>query len=226
MRLSVRDTGQGIDSAVMSQIFDPFFTTKEVGKGTGLGLATVYGIIEQHHGWIEVESEVGERNAVFRVSPREGRSRARRRDRPAPAPATSLHGTETILLVEDEPLVRKKIAAALGVAGYHVLTAADGLEATTLWAEHGPGVDLLLTDMIMPRGMTGLDLARKFRQERPDLRVIVSSGYSVEQVKHDLAENSVTHLQKPFRARDLTALVRQCLDSAKKSPAQVGEPAA
>jgi PAS domain S-box-containing protein len=226
VRLSVRDTGQGIDAAVMSQIFDPFFTTKEVGKGTGLGLATVYGIVEQHQGWIEVESEVGKGTQFSVYLPAKEGALPADEIVPPPIPRQVCTGTETILLVEDEPLVRKKMATALGAAGYHVLTASDGLEATTLWAEYGPGVDLLLTDMIMPRGMTGLDLARKFRQERPELQVIVSSGYSVEQVKRDLAEDDVTHLQKPFRARDLTALVRQCIDNARKSPAHVGEPAA
>jgi PAS domain S-box-containing protein len=215
VRLCVCDTGHGIDAAVLSQIFEPFFTTKEIGKGTGLGLATVYGIVEQHHGWIEVESEVGKGSqfAVYlpakegAVPPGEKTAKI--------LPRQACGGTETILLIEDEPLVQKKMATALRSAGYTVITASDGLEALPVWAEHGPGVALLLTDMIMPRGMTGLELSRRFRQDNPALKVIISSGYNVELVSHELAEDDIAYLQKPFRARDLTALVRKCLDRAK-----------
>lgn len=177
--LRVTDTGSGMDEAVLARIFEPFFTTKESGRGTGLGLPTVQGIVEQHRGWIEVESRVG-RGSTFLVylpaasgpmPPRvEG---ADRREAP---PGAVRGGTESVLVVEDAPAVRRMVVMTLRSFGYRVVEASHGQEAIERWLQDPGGVDLLLTDMVMPGGMTGLQLIERLRQLRPDLPALVSSG--------------------------------------------------
>jgi PAS domain S-box-containing protein len=212
--LTMIDSGCGMDHVTLSRIFEPFFTTKEFGKGTGLGLAVVYGIIKQHHGWIEVMSQMGQ-GTTFRVYLPPYESSAE----PAPetvAPATIVGGTETILLVEDESPVRWTVRNVLERYGYRVLEAAAGVEALAVWHQHQNDIALLLTDVVMPAGLTGQELADKFKFQKPDLKVIYTSGYSVQVAGKGLhLLDGLTFLQKPFDAEKLALAVRKCLDSSK-----------
>jgi len=209
--LNVRDTGSGIAPQHLPHIFEPFFTTKEVGKGTGLGLATVYGIVKQHGGWIEVESEPG-KGSTFRIhfpaaSPPAAESRASPADQKLPG------GDETILVVEDEPAVRLLVSNLLQRCGYTVLNAASGVAALEVWREHKANIQLLLTDMIMPGGMTGRELAEKLRLEKRFLKVIYTSGYSTDILgKVPTLIDGGNFLQKPYQSLKLAQTVRNCLD--------------
>jgi CheY-like chemotaxis protein len=197
---------------VLKRIFEPFFTTKEAGKGTGLGLATVYGIISQHQGWITVESQVGQ-GSTFRVYLPAATSTAD--VCVAALPNESIRGgTESILLVEDDTPVRKTISTFLRRWGYQVFEATQGMDAFQLWQDHHHEIHLLFTDMIMPEGMTGLDLAERLRAAKPDLRVIVSSGYSTELAHHGVAAiPGIKYVPKPCPPSKLAAAVRECLDT-------------
>lgn len=209
--LHVSDTGTGMDDSTLKRIFEPFFTTKEVGKGTGLGLATVHGIIAQHKGWVEVESQL-DQGTTFRVYlPALAKTII---EAPAGAPAEPLQrGSETILLVEDENEVRRTVGQALRVLGYLVHLAENGQQAMRLWQTHGNQVDLLLTDMVMPEGMTGLELAEQLRQLKPGLKVIISSGYTAEMVRAGVPDKpGLIYLPKPYDLLKLAEVVRKCLD--------------
>jgi len=209
--VSKADTGSGIPPENLSRIFEPFFTTKEVGKGTGLGLATVYGIVKQHQGWVEVESTVG-KGTTFRIYiPHVGEEQTQ-----AEKPTTQIvirGGTETILLVEDEKPVRELVARVLEKHGYKVLQAGAGAEAVELWRPHKDEIHMLLTDLIMPGNMNGRELAETLRMERPDLKVIFTSGYSADIVGKDFKiESDLNFLQKPYHPQTLALAVRRCLD--------------
>ena len=209
--LSVSDTGSGIPPEILLRIFEPFFTTKEVGKGTGLGLATVLGIVEQHQGWINVYSEVG-RGTTFRVYlPRQTEASDTEFFWSSQAPPKG--GSETILLVEDDSAVRNAVRKALLQLGYRVLEAANGDDALTVWKQHRDEIRLLLTDLVMPGGMTGKELAQKLLHKNSQLKVIYASGYSVEVVGKDfLLEEGVNFLAKPFQTHTLAQSVRHRLD--------------
>jgi len=209
--LSIGDTGHGMDAATMTRIFEPFFTTKEIGKGTGLGLATVYGIVKQHQGWVEVESQVGQGTSfkVFLPVP----TKADARD-VIPQPKVAPGGTETILVVEDEPALRELVQEILQKKGYRVLDAATGVEALKLWEQHKEDIDLLLTDMMMPDGVGGRELAERVLQERADLKVIYSSGYSLDTVGNGTQlGDGRNFLQKPYDPETLAQMVRDCLNA-------------
>jgi len=210
--LSVIDTGCGIPVENLRRIFEPFFTTKEVGKGTGLGLATVYGIVKQHQGWIEVESEPG-KGATFRVFlPRSLEAAEVAIDRPA-EPAIR-GGAETILVVEDEAPVRELVCSLLAGRGYHILQAESGPKGLQVWRENKDRIDLLLTDLIMPNQMNGRELAEKLWAERPSLKVIFTSGYSSDVVGKDfILRPGMNYLQKPYDPHKLALAVRDCLDA-------------
>jgi CheY-like chemotaxis protein len=221
--LSVSDTGTGIAPEVLPRIFEPFFTTKEVAKGAGLGLATVYGIVQQHQGWLEVSSQVG-RGSTFKVflpaipTPA-GRAAA------AVAGADIRGGDETILLVEDEPAVRLTTRRMLERKGYRIREAASGREALAVWQSHAGEISLLLTDIIMPGEITGRDLAERLWGHRPGLKVIFMSGYSADVLgaNNDFIGRTRSHfLQKPFSLRAMLETVRRCLDE-KESVAAPGE---
>lgn len=210
VRLQVTDTGSGIPSAVISRIFEPFFTTKDVGKGTGLGLATVYAIVRQHGGTIDVHSEAGQGTTFDIVFPAQrfvlaDERSARRVEMP--------RGYETILVVEDEPAVRHLVEHLLRQNGYRVVAAESGQRALAIFAEHGDKIDLLLTDMVMPDGVSGRQLAQQLMAQRPDLKVIYTSGYTADAVVPDVSlipgEN---FLAKPYPPADLARLVRAALD--------------
>jgi two-component system cell cycle sensor histidine kinase/response regulator CckA len=217
--LTATDTGIGIAPEIMRRIFEPFFTTKEAGtgKGTGLGLATVYGVVKQHQGWVEVESEPG-RGASFRVYiPYAADTTTTTDDKPAHA--TVRGGTETILAVEDEDTVRELVCNILRGLGYHVLEAASGVKALEVWAAHKDRINLVLTDLIMPDRINGRELAERLWQERPALKVIFTSGYSADVVgKEFLLQTGVNYLQKPYHPNTLALAVRECLDGNNPSP--------
>ena len=216
--LAVSDTGTGIPHEIQSQIFEPFFTTKEQGKGTGLGLATVYGIVKQSGGYIEVDSEPGQ-GTTFRVY------LPRLDAEPAPVdrsarPAAAAGGTETILLVEDEEGVRELARDILRASGYTVLEARNGPEALLLCERHQGPLDMLLTDVVMPR-MSGRELAERLAPLRPDLSVLYMSGYTDDAViRHGVLGAGTAFLQKPFTPAALVLRVRETLDlTAASHPA-------
>lgn len=216
VRLSLTDTGTGMSEATLKRLFEPFFTTKEVGKGTGLGLATVYGIVKRHEGWILVDSALG-RGTTFHVFLPEAKSETAATPS-EPARSGPSGGTETILVVEDEPVVQSLIVVALQRDGYTVLVAKTAPEAIGLWTQHSATVDLLLTDMVMPGGMTGLQLARTLRESRPHLPVILISGYNVDWASSGSSRDAnLSYLPKPFSVHDLKSKVRQSLDGHPSS---------
>jgi two-component system, cell cycle sensor histidine kinase and response regulator CckA len=207
--LSVSDTGTGIPARLLPKIFEPFFTTKEPGKGTGLGLATVHSIAKQHGGWIRLHSQEG-RGTTFRiflpalVSPRSHSS---------PAALTASKGKETILIVEDEAPLRSLVRTVLRRQGYEVLEADSGAAALVVWEKHRDQIDLLLTDMVMPGGMSGKELAERLRETAPQLKVIYNSAYSADIFSKEMSvEEGVNFLQKPYSLRVLGQTVRKLLD--------------
>jgi CheY-like chemotaxis protein len=211
--LAVSDTGVGMDSAVQAHIFDPFFTTKPVGMGTGLGLATVYGVVKQSGGFILVESEAGRGTRFEIYLPRvEGIAES---IGPAKEPAEISGGTETILIAEDAVSLRLYLIEVLGELGYRVLAARDGTEALRL-VEHETGpIDLLLTDVIMP-STSGPDLASRVQALRPGIKVIYMSGYTDGRLGNNPDFNSQFFLQKPFQLEDLAQKIRSALKSARE----------
>ncbi len=209
--LTVSDTGAGMDDDTLNNIFEPFFTTKERGKGTGLGLSTVYGIVKQNGGEVSVatEKDVGTVFSVYWPLTEAAAASAEDDRSGESAPGG---GTETILVVEDDPAVAGLIETVLVGAGYVVHRADDGESALDLIARRELKFDLLLTDVVMP-GMGGPELVTRLRVDRPDLRVLFASGYASSALSHfGSLKSSVNLIQKPFRARDLLARVRKMLD--------------
>ena len=209
--LSHTDTGSGIPPENMARIFEPFFTTKELGKGTGLGLATVFGIVKQHHGWVEVES-VLDQGTTFHVflpassepvaAPENAETQFRQRG-----------GNETILVVEDERDLRDFVARELRRHGYRVFEAVDGPSALEIWAEYKNQINLVFTDVIMTGGMNGRDVAEHIWRDNPKMKVIFSSGYGADMLGKDFKlDPGIVYLQKPYLPQTLTKTVRTCLD--------------
>jgi PAS domain S-box-containing protein len=210
VELRVSDTGVGIGAEVKRHIFEPFFTTREKGTGTGLGLATVYGIVKQSGGFIWVDSEPG-RGATFTIHLPQVAQGVETAEPGRPV-RTSIAGTETVLLVEDEAAVRTVARESLRIYGYRVLEAPDGEVALRVAADAGAGIDLLLTDVIMP-GLSGPALADRLRAERPGIRVLYMSGYTDDALgPHGVLEPGLNYLQKPFTPDVLAQKVRQVLD--------------
>ena len=209
--LSVSDTGCGIPPENLSKIFEPFFTTKDVGKGTGLGLATIFGIVEQHQGWVNVYSEIGQ-GTTFRIYlPHLAKVSPQKSEQPKPSVMRG--GNETILLVEDDSLLHASVRKILSHLGYRVLDATNGVEALEVWKQKRDEINLLLTDLVMPGGITGIDLAGRLLKENPKLKVIYASGYSAEVASKDFSlEEGVNFLTKPFHMHKLAQTVRQNLD--------------
>jgi signal transduction histidine kinase/CheY-like chemotaxis protein/HAMP domain-containing protein len=210
--LQVTDTGSGMDVVIRSRIFEPFFTTKEAGKGTGLGLATVYGIVKQHGGWIEVTSEVGKGTSfgIFFPAAADTAKTIKKTD-VLLAPVGG--GTETILLVEDEASVLKMGKMILQDCGYQVVEACSGVEALELWERNEGRIDLLLTDIVMPQGLSGVDLAQKLNGLKPALKVLYISGYDISYLDTQIIrKGGGVFLQKPYTRFTLAKAVRDCLD--------------
>ncbi len=216
--LAVSDTGCGMTPGSIQRIFEPFYTTKAPGVATGLGLATVFGIVQEHSGWIEVESQPGA-GSRFRVYLPPGS------DRPAgtgPAGETSAgNHNETILLVEDDAPVRDFIVAVLNRHGYRILQAGSGVDALEVWKWYSPRIALLLTDMVIPDGMSGLQLAEQLKAQKPALKVVLMSGYTSEMVGQlHTGRRQSRFIQKPIRPDALARIVREALDE----PSTAAEP--
>ncbi len=211
IRLSHADTGEGIPPENLPRIFEPFFTTKELGKGTGLGLATVFGITKQHEGWVEVESEMGKGTTFHIYFPAISGPVAEPEH--ADAQFHARKGTETILVVEDERDVREIVTRTLNLNGYRVFQAVDGQTALQIWAEYKNEIDLVFTDIIMPGGLNGRELADRLWLEKPDLKVIFSSGYGANALGKDFKlDPKLNYLQKPYLPQTLSRVIRRCLD--------------
>jgi signal transduction histidine kinase/DNA-binding NarL/FixJ family response regulator len=214
--LSVTDTGCGMTPEVLTHIFEPFFTTKPVGKGSGLGLATVYGIAKQHEGWVEVESRPGQ-GSCFRIflppcTP------AAKDEATEVKPQAMQRGKETILVVEDEMMVRDFVVEVLRSHGYQTVEADSGPQALERWREHPGKIDLLLTDMVMPGGLTGRELGERLLAKDPALKVIYSSGYGPGRDQKDVAAlRSRAFLPKPYGAGELLTKLRERLDEVPAS---------
>jgi PAS domain S-box-containing protein len=219
VQLIVTDNGCGMEPKTLERIFEPFFSTKEVGRGTGLGLATVYGIVKQHQGWIQVRSEPG-KGTTFTIHFPALSKREEPTEPPMNEPHIARGGKETILLVEDEPDVREFVSELLREYEYRVLQAESGPQALKVWEAHSGKIDLLLTDMVMPEGMSGRDLAYQLRKRKPDLKVIYSSGYS-SATRGDIGQNETAFLAKPYHPPELANMVRQCLDSPLKDGSDI-----
>jgi two-component system cell cycle sensor histidine kinase/response regulator CckA len=208
--IAVRDNGCGMDREMQSHIFEPFFTSKELGKGTGLGLSTVYGIVKQNNGFIDVYSDPGQGTTFKIFLPRYvGKAeqvRMNGEERP------ELHGNETILVVEDEPAILDVITELLEIEGYTVVASSIPGEAIRLAREHPGEIHLLITDVIMPE-MNGRDLARNLLALYPHLKRLFMSGYTADIIAHHgVLEEGVHFIQKPFSAQNLATKVRDVLD--------------
>jgi signal transduction histidine kinase/CheY-like chemotaxis protein len=211
--LRVSDTGCGMNADVLKHLFEPFFSTKEQGQGTGLGLASVYGTVQQHQGWLNVESRP-EHGTTFRLYlPRSPKPELSGTQSLAPLDTTGKG--ETLLLVEDEPALLAIATRALSRLGYRVLPAVDGRQALALWECYASDIDLVLTDMRMPNGMSGLVLAERLWSTKPSLKIIIMSGYSSEMATNGSASRvEFTYLAKPFELDTLAETVRRCLGEA------------
>jgi len=210
--ISHTDTGCGIPPENLARIFEPFFTTKELGKGTGLGLATVFGIVKQHHGWVQVES-VLDKGTTFHVflpatnapvaSPEHTDTQLRQRG-----------GTETILVVEDERDLRDFVSRELRRHGYRIFEAVDGPSALQIWAQYKGEIKLVFTDVIMTGGMNGREVAQKIWADNPKMKVIFTSGYGADTLGKDFKlDPGIQYLQKPYLPQTLTKTIRNCLDT-------------
>lgn len=210
--LRISDTGSGIPPEILPRIFEPFFTTKDVGKGTGLGLATVYGIVKQHSGWIEVLSGLGQGTTFRLYFPILQQLAKRHQPKPEVQPIRG--GSETVLVVEDEPELRGLVREILEHHGYRVLEAGSGPEAIPVWKQHANEIQLLLTDMVMPGNMNGRELAERLKKERPALKVVYTSGYSMDALANSYEyKRGLNFLPKPYHPLTLVKIVRDCLDS-------------
>jgi len=207
--LMVRDTGVGMDEVTQTHIFEPFFTTKEAGKGTGLGLSTVYGIVQQSEGYIAVDSESGKGSTFTIYLPRLTAVTAPPK---AKIPLTArFRGDETILLVEDEDVLRTLLAKFLRLYGYQVLEARHGGEALLLCERHPETIHLMVTDVVMPQ-MSGRELADRLAPLRPAMKVVYMSGYTDDfMVHYDVGDLSVPFLQKPFKPIELARKIHAIL---------------
>jgi CheY-like chemotaxis protein len=220
--LAVSDTGTGMDAATQARVFEPFFTTKPKGKGTGLGLATAYGIVKQSGGYVWVYSEPGQ-GTTFKIYLPRFEAPVERAS-PDPVITASLRGSETVLLVEDQEEVRSLVRKMLEARGYRVLVATSGLDALRLGREletlrlteqYGQTIDLLVTDVVMP-GMSGREVALLLSPGFPKMQVLYMSGYTDESIVHrGMLEPGIAFLQKPFTAEALARKVREVLDSPR-----------
>ena len=210
--IAVTDNGTGMTPDVKAKVFEPFFTTKEVGKGSGLGLSMVYGFVKQSNGHVSIYSEPGLGTTIRLYLPAVAGSAEADGEAAADEPSSSLAGRETVLVVEDDPFVRSYAVSSLGALGYRVLSAADGREAMAELGSHGK-IDLLFTDVVMPGGVSGWDLADHALQLRPGMKVLLTSGYALESLEaHGRVRPGLAVLNKPYRRAQLAKRVREVLD--------------
>jgi CheY-like chemotaxis protein len=208
--LAVTDTGQGIPEHLLDHVLEPFFTTKEIGKGTGLGLSMVYGFVQQSEGHFVLSSKLGQGSTFNMYFPMVGSSDVRQNDETAASAEEGAEGDlEHILVVEDNPEIEKVISRALSKIGYDVHSVQNGPEAVAYLEDSPKKLDLLLTDMVLPDGLSGMDIARKLRQVRPDTKIIFMTGYSdVSTNDDDEAIQRAPLLNKPFKLGELTSAIR------------------
>jgi CheY-like chemotaxis protein len=211
VRLTVSDTGTGISPAIMNRIFEPFFTTKPQGRGTGLGLSTVYGIVKQNRGFITAESEVGH-GATFAIAlPRASANPSEAAQGSEPTEAA--RGVETLLIVEDSQSVLETVTPMLASLGYHVLAAQSPAAAIDLARQHSGVIDLVITDLVMP-DMNGRELAARLAELRPTLKFLYASGYSADVIgDRGVVDETIHFVNKPFSLATLSAAVRLALDT-------------
>jgi CheY-like chemotaxis protein len=206
--LMVSDTGVGMDNHVKQRIFEPFFTTKEKGKGTGLGLSMVYGVVKNHNGFINVYSEVGEGSTFKIYLPLSGKPEVMENV----VETEIARGHESILIIDDEPVIREVAGDILSSYGYRVQLAADGEEGVRMYKKQDPRSDLVILDMIMPR-KGGRETFLKLKKINPDIKVLFSTGYSQnEKVNEIIALGVSGFIQKPYQVNDLLSKVREILD--------------
>jgi two-component system cell cycle sensor histidine kinase/response regulator CckA len=212
-RLSVRDTGTGMPSEVQARVFEPFFTTKPAGRGTGLGLAMVHGIVAQHRGFIDIDSVVGRGTTFSIYVPCVRTAAIEEITQPAPEPSGAPgSGGQMILVVEDEAGVRQLISTILTRAGYRVVVAEHGVAALAQWAAHKDTIALVLTDIVMPEGMTGVDLARAIHRDAPSCPIVFTSGYAPEAATREMElTEGENFLPKPLTAARLLSVVAHVL---------------
>lgn len=211
--LAVTDTGCGIEPGLIPRIFEPFFTTKETGKGTGLGLATVYAVVKQHRGWIEVQSQINSGSTFKIFLPASDQCIAAPMT-PIPQQESVRGGKETILVAEDEAALLELMRHVLGQYQYNILTASSANEAIRVWEENHGRIDLLLTDLIMPGGMTGRELAKELKKRQPALRVILTSGFNSNAQGNIGDDSEIVFLPKPYLPEVAAKLIRSTLDSS------------
>jgi CheY-like chemotaxis protein len=222
--ISVSDSGTGIERNVLERVFEPFFTTKAQGKGTGLGLSMVYGFAKQSGGHIRIYSEIGEGATVKLYLPRAAGAEPVGDDQPPAEPGALPGGSETILVVEDDPDVAAFTTAALKLLGYHILAAPDGAAALACLQDVSR-IDLLLTDVVLPGGMNGRAVAEKFQVRFPDAKVLFISGYAESIIVHQgRLDAGVDFLAKPFAKAALARKVRECLDGSRSVQASARKP--
>jgi CheY-like chemotaxis protein len=210
--LTFTDTGCGMNTEILGRIFEPFFTTKSPGKGTGLGLATVLSIVRQHEGWLEVESQPNQ-GTTFKLYFQTSQQPAVKQSTIDEGELKS--GRETILVAEDEDPLREMIAELLEYQGYKVLTARSGRHALEVWQASNQEIDLLVTDMIMPEGILGIELAELLLIQKPGLKVIFTSGYSPDMAGKNISlVEGINFMPKPYSIGKMAQLVRQCLDNS------------
>ncbi len=216
VKLEVTDNGCGMDDATRARIFEPFFTTKDVGKGTGLGLATVFNIARQHNGWVDVRSELGRGTTFIVYLPAKAEAPAEINPIEAPVILPAIGGSETILIVEDEPMLRELAREILKDSGYTILEAGSGREALEVWNRHAGKISLVLTDMVMPEGVSGVELAERLVAGSPHLKIIFMSGYTSDDVSQELLQRTnASFIQKPYGHAELVKIVRDCLDKSE-----------
>jgi CheY-like chemotaxis protein len=209
IRLSIGDNGAGMDEATQRRVFEPFFTTKKMGRGTGLGLSTVYGIIKQHNGWINLESRAGKGTTFCAYFPE---ATGLSEEKPAlPETASSRRGKETVLFADDEELIRDLARQVMEMHGYTVLLAEDGMQAIELFRSNREAIDLVVLDLTMPQ-RSGMEVLRAIRKIDPGARVILSSGSPPSE-----PVPGTTFLPKPYRADMLAKVIRTALDTPRPS---------